>query len=226
MGRRMPDPYLPELTTFALNDDETTVVTEALKASKPWDWKPACPVKKASLKSAKDKILAFHLQRHNHTCCYCKTGLKAAGPFMTDREHVLPKSKAQFKAFSYAIWNLGVACKRCNMQFKGAADGFVVSKVDQVAFQTSENYRFIHPNYDRWGDHLTRFDAGMDEKKLVVFFNPTDSEKGQYTKEFFKLEQLSLNSFDEGQGLKTTDQLSRAAALVLQLAKLFGQPVP
>jgi hypothetical protein len=219
----MPDPYLPALSTFALDAAETAAVAQAMKASKPWDWKPADPETKAALKSAKGKILTFHLQRHGNSCCYCRTGLKGAGPFMTDREHVLPKGKAEYRAFGYAIWNLGVACKRCNMQFKGTGDSFVISKADTAALQACENYRFIHPNFDRWTDHLRRVEAGLDEKKLVVFFNPTGSEKGQYTSEFFGLQQLAMNSLDEGQGLKTSDQLGKAAELVRQLAVLFGQ---
>lgn len=143
---------------------------------------------------------------------------------MTDREHVLPKGKAHFRAFSYAIWNLGVACKRCNMQFKGTGDDFVVDKANPASFQASGNYRFIHPNFDRWSDHLKRYDAGVDEQKLVVFANPSDSEKGAYTLDFFKLDQLTANSFAEGSGIRTREQLSRAAELVRELAELFGQP--
>ncbi len=220
----MPDAYLPALSSFTLDAAETAAVTKAMKLGKPWDWKPADPETKAALKSAKRKILNFHLQRHGSSCCYCRTGLKGAGPFMTDREHVLPKGKANYRAFSYTIWNLGVACKRCNMQFKGTGDSFVIDKADVAAFQTCENYRFIHPNFDCWTDHLRRFEAALDEKRLVVFFNPTGSEKGKYTYEFFGLEQLALNSLDRGQGRKATDQLGKAAELVRQLAVLFGQP--
>lgn len=173
MGPELTDPYLPTLASFSLSANETTVVTEALKTGKPWDWKPACAVKKATLKSAKNKILAFHLERHGYNCCYCRTGLKGAGPFMTDREHILPKSKTGFRAFSYAIWNLGVACKRCNIQFKGTGVGFVVDANDPSCFQSSGNYRFIHPNFDQWNDHLIRFEAGFNEKKVVAYFNPT-----------------------------------------------------
>ncbi|RFB82491.1 hypothetical protein B5K08_31105 [Rhizobium leguminosarum bv. trifolii] len=197
-----------------------------MKTSKPWDWKPVDSLKKAALKSAKDKILAFHLQRHEHNCCYCRTGLMGSGPFMTDREHVLPKGKASFRAFSFAIWNLGVACKRCNMQFKGSGTGFIVDKDDPASFQASGNYLFIHPNFDRWADHLTRFDGGMNEKKVVFFSNPTNSAKGEYTKAFFALGQLARNSFARGQGQNTPEQFSRAAALVEELAIVLGQPVP
>jgi hypothetical protein len=220
----MPDPYLPALSTFAFEAAEADAVTEALKTNKPWDWKPADLTTRSALKSAKKKILEFHLQRHGNACCYCRTGLKGAGPFMTDREHVLPKGKSLYRAFSYAIWNLGVACKRCNMQFKGTGDGFVIEKTDKTALQTSGNYKFIHPNFDNWTDHLRRLDAGLDEKKLVAFVNPSKSDKGKYTYEFFKLQELAINSLDEGQGLETPEQLSRAAELVRELAKIFGQP--
>ena len=219
----MADPYLPALEDFELNADETAAVAKALEDEKPWDWKPEDQKELQALKSAKDKVLAYHLSRHGGNCCYCRLNLNGAGPYMTDREHILPKGKPVYKPFSYSIWNLAAACKRCNMQFKRSGDDFVVDPDDSTKFQDSENYRFVHPNFDAYGKHLIRLQAQADTKNIVIFVKTPGSEKATYTHDFFALHELQVDSFDKAQGLEEENLETELAAKVRALAKEFDQ---
>ena len=219
----MADPYLPALEDFELNADETAAVAKALEDDKPWDWKPEDQKELQALKSAKDKVLAYHLSRHGGNCCYCRLNLNGAGPYMTDREHILPKGKPVYKPFSYSIWNLAAACKRCNMQFKRSGDDFVVDPDDSTKFQDSENYRFVHPNFDAYGKHLIRLQAQADTKNIVIFVKTPGSEKATYTHDFFALHELQVDSFDKAQGLEEENLETELAAKVRALAKEFDQ---
>ncbi|RVH05165.1 HNH endonuclease [Sinorhizobium meliloti] len=219
----MVDRYLPALADFELDTDEATAVEKALETEKPWDWTPEDEGELMALKSAKDKILAYHLTRHGGNCCYCRLNLNGAGPYMTDREHILPKGKAIYKQLSYAMWNLAAACKRCNMQFKRSGHAFVVDADDPVRFQDSENYRFVHPNFDVYSEHLIRLEAQVDTKNLVIFVKSAGSEKAAYTHDFFALRELQVDSFDRAQGLDGKVLETELAVKVRDLAKQFDQ---
>lgn len=218
----MVDPYVPPLAEFAFDAAEVAVINVALASDKPWDYVPGGDAEIALLKSAKKKILDLHLQRHGWTCCYCRTNLKGAGPFMTDREHVLPKGKPAYKALSYTLWNLAAACKRCNLQFKRSGDDFVIDGNDPAALVTSDNYRFVHPNFDLWDDHLTRLAVQVNAKNIVKILRK-DSAKAAYTHAFFRLQDFEIDSFDAAQGLDNETEESAAVMELRKLAEAFGQ---
>ncbi len=223
MGRAtMPDPYLPPLAEFAFDPGEIAVIDLALASNKPWDFVPADDADIALLKSAKAKILNLHLQRHGWTCCYCRANLQGAGPFMTDREHILPKGKAAYKLLSYTLWNLAAACKRCNLQFKRSGDGFVINGSDPTALENSDNYRFVHPNFDFWDDHLTRLAVQVNAKNLVKILSK-GSAKAAYAHDFFNLQEFEIDSFDAAQGLENESEESAAIIELRKLAEIFGQ---
>lgn len=219
----MVDPYQPALDAFVLTEDEESVVSAALKTDKPWDWTPEDVQVAVALISVKTRILDYHLQRHSWTCCYCRTNLHGAGPFMTDREHVLPKGNALFRPYSYAIWNLAAACKRCNMQFKRGGNAFVVDGTNPATFQSSENYRFVHPNFDSWEEHLTRLSAQANMKNIVVLLRTAGSAKADYTYDFFHLHDLQIDSFDQAQGLDIHPGDSELGTIVREIASDYGQ---
>lgn len=219
----MADAYQPTLDTFALSEDEAAVVEAALQCADPWDYKPDSNEHAAALKTAKSRILDYHLQRHGWTCCYCRTNLHGAGPFMTDREHVLPKGKPAYKPFSYTMWNLAAACKRCNMQFKKGGDSFVVDATDPTKFESSENYRFVHPNFDRWEDHLTRLAAQVNAMNIVAIIRKPSCHKAAFTYDFFNLHNLEVDTFDQAQGLSVRVEEGDAVAQLHNLASQFGQ---
>jgi hypothetical protein len=140
---------------------------------------------------------------------------------MTDREHILPKSK--YKAYVYSIWNLAASCKRCNMQFKKDCDAFVIDKSDAAALQQGENYRLVHPNFDLWDDHLTRLSAQANTKTIVRYVRTEGSAKANYTHSYFGLHELEVDSFDQAQGRSVQDSASGLAFAIRKLVKDFGQ---
>ncbi|MGZ2455642.1 HNH endonuclease [Rhizobium anhuiense] len=215
----MTDAYTPALSSLIFTKEEVDAIAAAIATSSPW------AVENIHIKSAKDKLRDFHLLRHEETCCYCRLGLHGAGYFMIDREHVLPKGKAQYKLFCYEAWNLSVSCKRCNMQFKGEDDDFFTDASTDPNFHSAENYLIIHPNYDLWEDHLFREETGVNRKKLVKFMVVNDSEKGRYTYDYFELKHLEVDSFDRAQGIekRVPANAGEAAMKTRALAKATDQ---
>jgi hypothetical protein len=212
----MTDAYKPALDSFVLDAAEEAAVAAAMTTAKPW------AVKNDAIKSVKAKIRALHLARHGNTCCYCRTILQGGGHFMIDREHVLPKKK--YKPFTYTIWNLSVACKRCNMQFKGEGDCFVKDKAG-ASFEDAENYDIVHPNYDEWESHLDRQAQQSNRKLLVKYRVIGGSAKGSYTYDYFALKDLEIDSFDEGQGIEKPPLMAETDAMLeaRAIAREFGQ---
>lgn len=217
----MTDPYVPALDSLVLTDAEKTAVAAALATAKPWDWTPDGDVGDAII-SVKQKIRDLQMARHGNRCCYCRKNLHGGGHFVIDREHVLPKSHAAFKLLAYEIWNLGIACKRCNMQYKRSKVDFVIDLDDAVALQTSMNYRFIHPNYDSYKDHI-RIASYQDDDITVVKYTKMGSEKGDYTYDYFNLRELEVGSFDAAQGAPELADLGAGALAAKALAAEFDQ---
>lgn len=215
----MDDAYTPAMTTLVLTPDEQNAVTAALAKAKPWD------EDNELIKSVKAKIRTHHLTRHGDTCCYCRTILHGAGHFMIDREHILPKGNPTYKPYSFATWNLSISCKRCNMQFKGEDDDFVVDKINTASFTSSNNYQLLHPNFDLWDQHLCRDAHQVNTKYVVKYTFISTNPKGQYTYDYFDLKGLEINSFDAAQGIKRAapGSESESVAEARQIAAEHGQ---
>lgn len=218
----MPDPYLPALESFVLDADELTHIASALASPKPWNWAPGGS-EEDSIKSIKGKIRQLHMARHGSRCCYCRKNLHGGGHFVIDRDHVLPKSKDAFRHFAFSVWNIGVSCKRCNMQYKKDRVDFVVDQTDQNALMASGNYLLIHPNFDCYKDHM-RFSSNQDDDITVVKYTPVPgSAKGEFTFEFFNLRELEVGNHDEAQGRSTKQDLGPVATLARAAGYELGQ---
>ncbi|WP_143749155.1 HNH endonuclease [Mesorhizobium sp. WSM3882] len=217
----MADPYLPALDSVVFTNAEKDAIAAALATDKPWDWKPGGEVEEA-LKSVKKKILDLHMARHGDRCCFCRKNMKGGGPFVIDREHVLPKSLPDYKVLAYEMWNLGISCKRCNMGYKKRKVDFVVDAANPAALQSSANYRLIHPNYDLYKDHI-RISSTQDDDTTIVKYTRTGSEKGQYTYDYFNLRELEVGSFDEAQGGTMSEGLGQGALQARLLAAEYDQ---
>lgn len=217
----MPDPYVPTLESLVLTDAENAAVAAALATARPWDWAPAGD-SGAAIASVKRKVRDLHMARHRDRCCYCRKNLHGGGHFVIDREHVLPKSRAAYRLLAYEIWNLGIACKRCNMQYKRSKIDFVVDPTDGAALRTSVNYRLIHPNYDRYRDHI-RIASYQDDDITVVKYTKLGSAKGDYTYDYFNLRELEVGSFDVAQGAPDLADLGAGALAAKALAVEFDQ---
>jgi len=216
------DRYLPALEAFTLTDDEQQTVVAALESADPWGFAPDAVQSKA-ISSAKAKIRDYHLARHGSKCCYCRINLYGGGPFMTDREHVLPKSIADYKPLSYTMWNLGIACKRCNIEYKKNKVDFVVTVGVPALLTNGENYRLVHPNFDLYTEHLSRSAMEAEDAVLVKYTVIAGSPKGAYTYEYFNLRGLEVDSFDKVQGIEPAVGLGELALEARGLAEAFGQ---
>lgn len=217
----MSDPYNPTLDSIVFTVDEKEAIAAALLTSKPWDWAPG-GAQGSAIASVKAKIRDIHMARHHGHCCYCRKNLNGGGPFVIDREHVLPKSKAAFKMFAYEMWNLGIACKRCNMQYKKNKVDFIVDKVNKITILQSSNYRFIHPNFDSYKEHIVISSVQYDNT-TVVKYTKRGTAKGDYTYEYFNLKGLEIGSYDIAQGAKQFENLGAGASEAKALAATYQQ---
>lgn len=218
----MADRYLPALTAFALTHDEQAAVNAALLTANPWAWSPG-GAQGALLAAVKVKIRDYHLQRHGQSCCYCRRSLEGEFNFVIDREHVLPKSSPAYRLLSYTIWNLGAACKRCNMQYKGVKIDFVVSPNLAAEFENEANYRFVHPNFDLYEEHLDRCAVEKGTTRIVKYTIAEGSAKGAYTYDYFNLRGLEIGSFDALQTGQQRADIGELAMKVQLLAQEYGQ---
>lgn len=218
----LPDPYVPSLDTCVFTDDEKEVIAAALATEKPWDWKPG-GAEQAILVAAKVKIRDLHLARHGDRCCYCRFPLHGGGHFIVDPEHVLPKSLDAYRPLAYTVWNLGIACKRCNMQYKRAKVDFLINTGTGADFQDSENYRLIHPNFDLYKEHISIRMEINDDTTLIKYTKRPGSVKGPYTYDYFNLQEREVGTFDTAQGIDVPDDLNKGALEAQDLARQFGQ---
>jgi len=218
----MVDPYHPILDDFQFDDFEKVAIATALTKEKPWDWAPG-GAEGELIKSIKTKIRALHMQRHGSRCCYCRKNLAGGGHFVVDREHVLPKSVAHYHTLAFEVWNLGVACKRCNMQYKKERVDFLVHPTDMTALRDGANYLLIHPNFDRYKDHISISMLQDDNITLVSYTKVDGSDKAAFTYEFFNLKELEVSSHDEAQGRVHQDELGEFALEAQAFADAHGQ---
>lgn len=162
-------------------------------------WKDEC------LTVLKAKIKEYLKARQRFVCCYCLRSFHGEFNFVIDIEHILPKHKHTEHMFE--LENLAASCKRCNMKMKGRRIDFLkdsfIGSSDPFA---KEHYLFIHPNRDVFEDHID-YEYHQKGRDIMVFYRPIkDSSKGKYNIDFFKLEQLSVNSFSKAQGLDVEDE--------------------
>lgn len=218
----MTDPYMPALNTFLFSEDDIKAIELALAKDMPWDWKPKGAVAR-DIKSVKDKIRAFHMLRHNHRCCYCRRDLKDGGHFMVDREHILPKSFEAYRHLTFCMWNLSVSCKRCNMEYKKNKDDFVVVKDDPGRFEESGNYFIIHPNFDKYKDHISKSSIEYDDIVVVKFTKKAGSAKGAFTYDYFNLAGMEREMANDAQGVMIVADPSEAGLQVRRLAEEANQ---
>ena len=185
-----------------LTIEEREAIREALDSNSPWSHKNFPKPTKKALKSAKVKIKAFHFERVSKKCCYCRRSLLDA-TIETDREHIVPKGKV--KSLSYDIFNLSLACKRCNMTYKGERTDHILD-IDNIEtnLRDEDNYLIPHPNIDRYEDHLVRRSRQDGDQEFTTYERLTP--KGHFLFDFVQLHRLCVNEFDRAQGGEAVDE--------------------
>ncbi|ENU1227140.1 MULTISPECIES: HNH endonuclease [Providencia] len=183
------------MSNISFDNEEMEIIESAIERGHD-SWKDA------SLETIKRKIKNYLRQHQSECCCYCSRNTDDEFNMVLDIEHIIPKSKIVSEMFE--IRNLAISCKRCNMRIKGDDISFI--NEDFAYFKTNKNYyqsdkyKFIHPNLDGWDEHLIYCVVQNNRKKIVYYKVVDGSQKGEYTKNYFQLNKIQANTFDEAQG--------------------------
>jgi hypothetical protein len=181
---------ISKTAAFSYRQVELNAISIALAADKPWNAQQT--------KNFKKKIYRFHSQLQKNLCCYCRRNQHGEFKMVIDTEHILPTSK--FKLLTFAIWNLSVSCKRCNMLIKKENLAFLRDATFGTYQQTDpEAYLFVHPNLDNPKRHYSRCSLEVDGERIVSYAVKDNSPKGQFTVDYFRLKELEIASFDAAQ---------------------------
>ena len=124
-----------------------------------------------------------------------------------DIDHILPKSA--FRHLMFTVYNLSVSCKRCNMNIKKDDLSFLsdINAVNDNPQDTSL-YKIIHPNFDDYFSHLNFYTKTENQQKIIKYTVVANSTKGQFTFDYFKLEELEIDSYNKAQGIKEAEEVS------------------
>jgi len=151
-----------------------------------------------SIIDIKRKIKNHYLINNNYECCYCRKNFYGEFAMVIDIEHILPKKK--YPAYMFEPENLNVACKRCNMNIKRDNTDFIVNISTVIPdYKISSKYHFIHPNFDNYFEHMNYFVIIKNNRKIIKY-SPL-SEKGKYTYDYFLLQKLEIEQFNNAQGV-------------------------
>jgi len=150
----------------------------------------------------KNRIKIYFRKIENEQCCYCKKNFQGEFKMVIDIEHILPKGHPKFKKFMFTLSNLNIACKRCNMNIKGKKTDFLFS-IDNAATNHIDpaNYKFIHPNVDDYFKHIKVHQLVENDSKLIKYQIISNSSKGKYTYEYFRLKELEIDTINQEQGI-------------------------
>lgn len=211
----MPDMTEQEAHDFfelVLSQDERDAINFALASENPWKHEDFEGPVRASLVAAKVKIKDFHFERVSKKCCYCRRSLEDAS-IESDREHIVPKGKK--KSLSFDIFNLSLACKRCNMTYKGEKTDHIVDfETIEADLRNSDRYLIPHPNIDIYENHLIRNSVQLGARQFTSYMRMTP--QGHFLYDFFRLDRLCVNEFDEAQGGDKVGEI---------FAEFFGLPL-
>lgn len=149
----------------------------------------------------KARLKDFFRVNLNEQCCYCKKDFSDEFNMVIDIEHILPKKK--YRAYTFELFNLSIACKRCNMRIKGEKTDFIEEEENIEENRLNSNYyKFIHPNLDQYFNHLEVFQIIRNDKKFIKYVVLNNSSKGSYTYDYFKLDKREIDTLNEAQGIE------------------------
>ncbi|MCU4316648.1 HNH endonuclease [Acinetobacter bereziniae] len=126
--------------------------------------------------SIRKKIRQHFLLAQNYQCCYCKMTKEEDHGLVWDVEHILPK--ILYPQFTFVPLNLAVSCKECNRS-KWNNDIVVdKSKINTKYLSNSSNIAIIHPNLDKYEEHIQVIRYGENR---IFHTTVNDSIKGRNT---------------------------------------------
>lgn len=153
--------------------------------------------------NVKARFKAHKRIEQNNQCCYCQRNMHGEFNMVLDIEHILPKSV--FPHCIFDLLNLAVSCRKCNFKIKRARVDFLnrdlslIPKIDKGLLFKQEHYKFAHPNLVRVYDHLRV--QSIQSGPSIVFSYKIITDLGNYTYEFFQLQEFETESISLAQGL-------------------------
>jgi hypothetical protein len=187
---------MPTHDDFQLSDADKALILSLTNAAGKLDWKAA------DFDPIRRRIRNLHLEIQGNSCCYCRKSMHEAHGLEIDVEHVLPQGI--FFGLALDTFNLSVACKRCNMGIKREKWHFVngLTEAQVINARTaSATYQLIHPNLDRFAEHLSHVSVDVDGFRFRKFKPKSASDKGKFTYEFMRLDEVEVGDLDYLQGL-------------------------
>jgi len=155
------------------------------------------------LKPVKSHIKSYYRDLNNR-CCYCRRSLRGEFNLVIDIEHVLPQSF--YKKYIFSMRNLGIACKRCNMKIKGNNIEFLNIPFKNNRPFYKDNYKIIHPTLDVYSKNLKRIVLEEDDMTFIKYTIVNGSKKGEYTYNFFKLNEFEEDQMNKEQGMEIVEK--------------------
>ncbi|RYU83824.1 HNH endonuclease [Hymenobacter persicinus] len=147
---------------------------------------------------------SYYRNLNKEQCCYCKRDTQDEFNMVLDIEHILPKSK--YRQFMFTKINLSVSCKRCNMVIKREDISFVKhAKKVNTRYHKSSQYKFIHPNLDKYFEHIQYICFIVNDEKIKKYVVVESSSKGAYTYDYFDLMKLEIDSISKAQGVQSVN---------------------
>lgn len=182
------------MTDFSFTKEEEELIKDAIaKGHGFWGDK--------SLDGVKGRVKVFLRERQVELCCYCSRNTDDEFKMSLDIEHIIPKSVLVSEMFE--LNNLAASCKRCNMRIKKEDVSFINKEIEAFKvggdYYLTDSYKFLHPNLDSWDGNLHYYVVQRNSKKIVYYDVVDGSEKGKYTKSYFRLADIQVNTFDEAQ---------------------------
>ncbi len=195
------------MDNYTFTKEENELIEKCLvKGHKSWG--DAC------LSKLKTRLKEYLIKNQDEICCYCYRNISGEFLMVLDIEHILPKSK--YSEFMFNLNNLAISCKRCNMEIKRNRIDFIkdINEILNAPFD-SNSYLFIHPTIDEYREHIKYVSAQVNEHKLVFYTIINDSEKGEFSVNFFKLNEFSIDSFNSAQGIEVKNLIKNELAEII-----------
>lgn len=83
----------------------------------------------------------------------------------------------------------------------------------------------IHPNFDIYDQHLNYIFNIDNQKKVIKFIVVGESNKGKFTYDYFRLNELEIDTLNQAQGAKKKEELTDQIdpEIKSQLESIFKQ---
>lgn len=143
-----------------------------------------------------------------YKCAYCLKNFYNEHNMNIDVEHILPKS--QYPEYTFTLKNLAVACKRCNLLIKRNDISFLKDNFNRKKPFNAKYYTITHPVIDR-KNNLYLLDIHYNGCHIIKY--QRKSEKAENTYNYFKLDEVEIETMNTAQGISQIVDFLNASLL-------------